>query len=46
MRTVLYTEDMEPITVLELRDWHIRFLEHEGMVRLARRFRTALAEVC
>ncbi len=35
MRTVLYTNDMEPITVLELRPWQVEHLERHRMVTLA-----------
>ena len=34
MRAVLYTHDMEPITVLELKRWAWEFLERTGIVRL------------
>lgn len=35
MRTVLYAQDMEPITILELTGWQQDFLEKHGEVRLA-----------
>lgn len=35
MRTVLYTHDMEPITVIELRPWQVEYLGREGVVTLA-----------
>jgi hypothetical protein len=35
VRTVLYTHDMEPITVLELSEWAAAFLTKHGTVRLA-----------
>ncbi len=35
MRTVIYTHDMEPITVVELRSWQIEYLERHGVVTLA-----------
>lgn len=34
MRAVLYTHDLEPITVLELKPWAWDFLERTGIVRL------------
>lgn len=34
MRTVLYAHDMEPITILELEAWKVRFLEERGFVEL------------
>lgn len=35
MRTVLYTEDFEPITVIELQPWAWDFLREHRSVRLA-----------
>jgi len=35
MRTVLYTHDLEPITILELEEWKMRMLEERGRVELA-----------
>lgn len=35
MRTVLYTYEFEPITVLELRQWHLHYLKTRGRVELA-----------
>ena len=35
MRTVLYADDMEPITVIELPELAVRYLNERGMVRLA-----------
>lgn len=35
MRAVLYTHDMEPITVLELQPWAAEFLTKRGMVSMA-----------
>lgn len=35
MRTVLYTEDFEPITVIELEPWAWDFLREHRSVRLA-----------
>ncbi|WP_248769083.1 hypothetical protein [Pseudomonas sp. MWU12-2345] len=35
MRAVLYTHDMEPITVIELEPWAWEFLREQGQVRLA-----------
>lgn len=35
MRTVLYTHDMEPITVLELQPWAVEYLTKRGMVSMA-----------
>lgn len=34
VRTVLYTDDFEPITVLELPSWSRDYLERHGVVRL------------
>lgn len=34
MRAVLYTNDMEPITVLNLDRWMLHYLEANGQVRL------------
>lgn len=34
MRTVLYTDDMEPITVLDLKPWAMEYLVEHGNVRL------------
>lgn len=33
-RTVLYTDDLEPITVLELPSWSRDYLERHGVIRL------------
>lgn len=35
MRTVLYTEDMEPITVLEVGRWAMEMIERHGYVSFA-----------
>lgn len=35
VRAVLYTDDLEPITVLELPSWARDYLERHGLVRLA-----------
>lgn len=35
MRTVLYTEDMEPITVMELQPWAMEYLQKNGRVYFA-----------
>lgn len=35
MRAVLYTYDLEPITVIDLKPWARKFLRSQGSVRLA-----------
>lgn len=35
MRTVIYTHDMEPITVIELKHWQFEFLNRHGRIVLA-----------
>jgi len=35
MRAVLYTHDMEPITVLELQPWAVEYLTKRGIVSMA-----------
>lgn len=35
MRAVLYTHDMEPITVIEIQPWAWQYLREQGSVRLA-----------